>query len=371
MKEKAIERCAVTEYEFHPLADIFPLLESDELESLADDIKQNGLQNDIVLFEGKILDGRNRYIACELVGVEPRFSEYSDSDPISCVVSLNLKRRHLDESQKAMVAARIATMRQGERTDLELSAERRKVSQSESAEMLNTSERSVSRASKVLRDGVAELVSAVEQGKIPVTVAEKIAKQVKDAQKKTVAELIVSSESNEWYTPAKYIESARKVMGSIDLDPASCAKGNDVVQADQFFTKENDGLSKDWSGRVWLNPPYGGLTGKFVTKLVEEFDKGSVTEAVLLVNANCTDTKWFQHLWDHLVGFTNHRIDFIKGEGEGEGKQKAGSTHGSAFAYLGPNTESFAKEFSQYGTVVMRFPLRDINERTTEVRQAA
>jgi ParB-like chromosome segregation protein Spo0J len=336
-----------TEYEFHPLADIFPILESDDLESLAEDIKQNGLHNDIVLFEGKILDGRNRYIACELVGADPKFSEYNGNSPLAYVISLNLKRRHLDETQRAMVAARIAKLPVGSNQHAQKCAP----SQSEAANMLDVSRRSVQSAKKVQEQGVDELIDAVDQGLVAVSKAADIAGLLPEEQKKTVAQLIVSSESNEWYTPAKYIESARKVMGGIDLDPASCKKGNEVVQAGKIFTKEDDGLLWEWSGRVWLNPPYGGLTAKFVTKLVEEFDNGSVTEAILLVNAHCTDTKWFQHLWDHLVGFTNHRINFVNGEGQ----DNSGSTHGSAFAYLGPNTDKFSQEFSQYGAVVRRF----------------
>jgi phage N-6-adenine-methyltransferase len=337
-----------TEYEFHPLANLFPLLESEKLEPLAEDIKQKGLQNNIILFEGKILDGRNRYTACELVGVEPRFSEYSGDDPLSYVVSLNLHRRHLTESQRAMVAARVEKLKHGgNRQDANLH-----VGRAEAAEKLNVSTRSVASAKKVQTKGIEELVNAVDQGQVAVSKAVEIADLPKEDQKKTVAQLIISSESNEWYTPAKYIDSARKVMGGIDLDPASCIKGNEGVKAAQFFTKEDDGLSKDWCGRVWMNPPYGGLTAKFVTKLVEEFDKGTVTEAVLLINANGTDTKWFQHLWDHLVVFTHHRIDFIKGDGG----EKTGSTHGSAFVYMGPNTEAFNQEFSQYGAVVKRLP---------------
>lgn len=91
-------------YRFHPACTIFPPLPDDELQELADDIAANGLRNPIVLFQGKILDGRNRYLACELAGVEPRFTEFDGDDPIGWVVSQNLLRRHLTASQKAVVA---------------------------------------------------------------------------------------------------------------------------------------------------------------------------------------------------------------------------------------------------------------------------
>jgi hypothetical protein len=97
----------------HPLARIFPLLDGKPLEELVDDIRINGLREPIVLHEGKILDGRNRDRARIEAGVEPRYETYSGSDPLAYVVSLNLKRRHLDESQHAMVAARIARLPKG------------------------------------------------------------------------------------------------------------------------------------------------------------------------------------------------------------------------------------------------------------------
>ena len=93
-----------TKYPFHPACTIFPQLPDDELRELADDIAANGLRNPVVLFQGKILDGRNRYLACELAGVKPRFSEFQGDDPIGWVVSQNLHRRHLTASQRAVVA---------------------------------------------------------------------------------------------------------------------------------------------------------------------------------------------------------------------------------------------------------------------------
>lgn len=90
--------------EYHPAANIFPLLGKDELTSLAGDIKANGLNQPIVTHEGKILDGRNRFRACEIAGVPPRFEAWKNgTSPTVWVISQNLHRRHLTDSQKAAV----------------------------------------------------------------------------------------------------------------------------------------------------------------------------------------------------------------------------------------------------------------------------
>lgn len=127
---------------------------------------------------------------------------------------------------------------------------------------------------------------------------------------KTTAERIVASNENEWYTPEKYIEAARTVLGTIDLDPASSKLANKTVKAKKFYTADDDGLHQPWKGRLWLNPPYGRLAGEFVGRLVLEHEAGEVAAAILLVNAHCTDTDWFQPLWAYHLCFTDHRIDF-------------------------------------------------------------
>jgi phage N-6-adenine-methyltransferase len=158
-----------------------------------------------------------------------------------------------------------------------------------------------------------------------------------------------SSESVEWYTPTQYIEAARKVLGSFDLDPASSDKANATVRAKRIFTVDDDGLAQDWRGRVWLNPPYGGEdgTGVWVEKLCAEFDAKRTTDAILLVNA-VTDRVWFQSLWRFAICFTDHRIKFYTPSG-----QPQSPISGNAFVYLGPTVGAFAKVFNQFGHTVV------------------
>jgi N6-adenosine-specific RNA methylase IME4 len=169
---------------FHPLADIFPLIEGAEFSDLVADIRTHGLHEPVVLFEGKILDGRNRYRACVEAGTECRFETYQGKDPVGYVVSLNLRRRHLNESQRAMVAAKLATMKQGARTDLSPIGEK---SQADAAMLLNVGKRSVERAAEVRESGAPELVRAVERGDVSVSAAADVATMPLDEQREVVA----------------------------------------------------------------------------------------------------------------------------------------------------------------------------------------
>jgi hypothetical protein len=153
----------------------------------------------------------------------------------------------------------------------------------------------------------------------------------------------------EWYTPGRYIEAAREVLGGIDLDPASSELANETVQADEIFTQDEDGLVADWHGRVWLNPPYGKGTGLFTTKLVEEHAAGRVSAAVLLINAYGFDSGWFQPLWNHLLCFTDHRIIFTSPQ-----RGTGGPANANLFVYLGPDAQRFAEVFSEFGAIVRR-----------------
>src|ERR1700730_14268337 len=96
-------------------------------------------------------------------GIEPRYEQYNGRDPLAHVISLNMKRRHLDESQRAMLAARIATLGDGQRQVGQLADV---PTQEQAAEMLNVGERTVRRASEVLNEGVPEVISAVERGAV-------------------------------------------------------------------------------------------------------------------------------------------------------------------------------------------------------------
>ena len=167
----------MTELAFHAIADIFPLMDGQPLADLTEDIRQHGLREPIWLYEGKILDGRNRYRACQAAGVEPVFADYQDDDPVGFVVSLNLHRRHLNEPQREMAAGRIATAKRGgDRTSKHSANWRNDRTEVEAAKLLNVSERGVSRAKQVIRNGIPELTARVESGQVRVSTAADISK---------------------------------------------------------------------------------------------------------------------------------------------------------------------------------------------------
>jgi hypothetical protein len=164
--------------EFHRLAEVFPLLEGKEFEGLCQDIADKGLLEPIWTYEGKILDGRNRYRACLAVGVEPRYREYTGDDPVGFVISLNLNRRHLNESQRAVIAARLATMVGTTGGRPSKTAQICAVTRDEAAELLNVSPRLVT-AVKAIEREAPELISKIERGEMTAHEAEKKARQMK------------------------------------------------------------------------------------------------------------------------------------------------------------------------------------------------
>ena len=166
--------------EIHDAAYLFPEMQEQEFAELKQDIGRNGLQMPILLYRGKVVDGRHRLRACTELGIVPRFEEMlaaNDAAVNQAVVSINLHRRHLTESQRALVAARLTNSTIG--TNQHTAGA---VSQQKVAEELGISVDSVLRGKKVLKNGVPELVEAVAAGKINISSAAKLAALAKEDQ---------------------------------------------------------------------------------------------------------------------------------------------------------------------------------------------
>jgi len=181
----------------HAYADVFPMMGREDSERLVEDIRRRGFDKrfPIVTYEGMILDGRNRWECVsrlrealsagdaelpEGVDIEPSIVEYEGGDPLGFVISANLSRRHLNASQRALVAERLATMRQGERTDLGSNEPR--LSVDDAASLLNVGRETVKRAREVKRSA-PDLVPAVERGEMSVSRAAKVARERKPPKK--------------------------------------------------------------------------------------------------------------------------------------------------------------------------------------------
>ncbi|MBN8740705.1 MAG: hypothetical protein BGP24_14760 [Lysobacterales bacterium 69-70] len=255
------------QYEFHELCRILPDMSADQFRGIVADIKANGLHHDIVLHEGKILDGRHRYRACLECGVAPRFTQFVGKDALAFVISENLSRRHISESQRAMIAAKLSNLADGVKANSKgapIGAP--SVPQPLAAEMLNVSRRVVQRANVVKSHGTPELVAKVESGEMSVNEAERIAHLNPDAQRRIVA--AESKQARQAMTEkAITLSAAAKQRHTAPSQPAQSQAGSQFVR---LFLGRLEHLLNDIASRE-------GLKGaeEIRDKFLREFDPNS------------------------------------------------------------------------------------------------
>lgn len=176
----------------------------------------------------------------------------------------------------------------------------------------------------------------------------------------------------EMYTPSEIIEAARRTMGTIDLDPASCKVANITVKASGFFGKYDDGLTRNWNGNIWMNHPFGkgektckrkcvkkickdrgshideDIPGnnEWIDYLINQYETGNIIQSCNITFGS-TSEKWFQKLAVYPQCIIAGRTNYIKPDGS----VLKGNTKGSVVTYLGENIESFAHEFSKFGRI--------------------
>lgn len=163
-----------TKYEFHPFAEIWPLLEGADFEAFKQNIAKRGQIVPILTYQDKVLDGRNRYRACQELGIEPRTEPArvkDDDDALELVVSLNDQRRHMEAGARALAAARLANIRSGRHKEASRARLPSSITQEEAAKRLGVGLTSVKAGKAVLEYGDPELVKAVETGKVSVSAA--------------------------------------------------------------------------------------------------------------------------------------------------------------------------------------------------------
>jgi hypothetical protein len=157
-------------------------------------------------------------------------------------------------------------------------------------------------------------------------------------------------QSYEWYTPPAHVALVKRVLGEIDVDPASCAFANKTVGARKFYTREQDGLTRPWKRRVYLNPPFqAAIIGPFVDKLIDQLDNGNTTEAIFNSHTP-TDMDWFHKALGRaqVLCITKDRIQYIGADGMEGGSPRTGG----AYFYFGRRPKRFAKVFGEIGTIV-------------------
>lgn len=187
---------------------------------------------------------------------------------------------------------------------------------------------------EIVRQTIAE---AVDKGETPTRAA--ALENIQQAKKIPIQQ---NSGNNERYTPKEYIDAAREVLGTIDLDPASSELANETVQATKFYTAEDDGLAHEWHGNIWLNPPYAK---DLLPKFAEKFAASNFNQAIVLVH-NATETRWFLNFISKAsaVVFPTGRVDC-----KTPGENRNTPLQGSAIIYSGDNVNKFLDVFSKFG----------------------
>jgi protein gp37 len=233
----------------HPLSAAFPKLSEKAFGELRADIAANGLRLPIVLYTEQVLDGWHRYRACTETGTEPRYEEFrgTEAEARRFVISTNLMRRHLDETQRGMIAARFAQLPVGNPNSVNLPNSGLTVS--EAADLLNVSDKTVTDARTVLASGDEDLIAAADQGEVSVSRA---AKEVRASRPKRVkhpkpkpAPSVTPKTVEEW---AALTKAERQRY---------CAYRNPKASLNRQESGEDDNLI-DWARWTW-NPITGCL----------------------------------------------------------------------------------------------------------------
>lgn len=186
--------------QYHEYANAFPMMSPFEMTDLVESIKENGLRNAIMVYEGKILDGRNRFEACREAGVDPRFETFDGTleEAFKYVKDSNLMRRNMSDEQRGFTVAKLAKLKPGSnQSDIKLNCEPVSATRAnlgsdktiaELAKEIKVNPAMARRARAVLASGISTLEPAVVSGKVTMTAAEQIAKLSPQNQSKAVIE---------------------------------------------------------------------------------------------------------------------------------------------------------------------------------------
>lgn len=358
---------------------LIPPLTDDEKNRLEKSLREEGCRDALVLWGDILIDGHNRYEICTRYDIPFKTisMEFKDRDDVMLWMMKNqLSRRNLTTFQRLEIVEKLKPVISKQAKESQKRTAENRVchncdkqpidTKKELAKLANTSHNTVSKFEKVYEEAPKTVVEATRKGDLSIDSAYQVTKMEPEKQAEVVKRIeagekpkavvsevknkpfvVNNTGNNEWYTPGIFIQTARAVMGSIDTDPASCELANETVQANTYYTVEDDGLTKTWTGNVWMNPPYSAdLIEKFINKLIEE--RPNYKQAIVLVN-NCTETAWFASLTSiaSAVCFPKGRVKFIMPDG----KTKGAPLQGQAVVYIGTMPEYFLYAFREIGWV--------------------
>lgn len=357
---------------------LIPPLSNDEYRGLEQNIIDNGCRDAIVLWNEIIVDGHNRYKICTKHNIkfETKTINFISNDNAKKWMILNqFARRNITNFVRAELALKLKPLIAEMAKDEGYKNRESNKSSCLTSDNIDTKKilakkagvghDTIAKTEKIIKSAVPKVVELARDGEISVNAASKIAELPREIQEEVAedvengvsvaytvkAHVHVSQGNNEWYTPQNHIDSARLVMGCIDVDPASSDIAQILVNAETHYTKENSGLDKDWKGSVWLNPPYSHPeVEQFTSMLVDQFLNGNVTSAIVLVN-NATDTKWFHELLNNCnsICIPKGRVNFT----DITGTKTLAARQGQFIFYFGDNSDGFNDEYSQYGKVFL------------------
>jgi hypothetical protein len=355
-------------------ADLIPPLQADELRLLEESLREEGCRDPLIVWDGKLIDGHNRKRICEANCIPYQIKERTFADEAAARIWIRknqLGRRNVNEAwrielaranKKELEAEGTAKMAKGggdrksakaksglskmDKPDLPAHDTRKEI-----AKAAKSSVGQVARAEVVI-ERRPDLWEKAKAGELTVGGAYAKAAGKADKSQMAYACKLDDRESNEWFTPEPYIQSATVALGgSIDLDPYSSKAANRIVKAESFFTEAQDARTQTWkAGSVWMNPPYSATDCRdAVLKFLDAWEAKEFKAGIILVN-NATETKWFQKaLWAAMAFcFTDHRISFWNEDG----KAVSGNTRGQVFFYFGSKPAKFAEAFQQHGCVI-------------------
>ena len=339
---------------------IEPLMHN-EYEGLERNILAYGCLDTIKIWNDIIIDGHNRYDICQKHNISygTKSIEFqSRKDAKIWIINNQFDRRNLSAWQRGQMALELKPLLIEKAKENQIRkpksvspmlAEQKIETREEIAKRAGVSHGTLDKIEKIKSKASDEQITRLDNRESSINEVYKEIAVDDDNLPKNIKPFVVNyTGNNEWYTPFDLLESVRVVMGSIDIDPASSELANTVVKANTFYTIEDNGLEKEWHGNVFLNPPYStDLISAFVNKLITEYGKERIKEAIVLVN-NATETKWFQSLIKiaSAVCFTFGRTSYWHAEGS-QGKP----LQGQAFVYIGNNPIGFGHEFAKHGWV--------------------